>query len=58
MTPRTKYIALKYHRFRNVVQREIIDIQYVNNKEQNDDIFTNPANKITFYYLRNKLYSW
>ena len=33
MTPRTKYIALKYHNFRNFVQRDIIDIQYIDTKE-------------------------
>ena len=33
MAPRTKYIALKYHKFRSFVQRDIIDIQYINTKE-------------------------
>ena len=33
MAPRTKYITLKYHHFRSFVQRDIIDIQYINTKE-------------------------
>ena len=58
MTPRTKHIALKYHHFRSFVQREIIDIQYINTKEQTADIFTKPINETTFIYLRNKLCGW
>ena len=57
MTPRTNHIALKNHHFRSVVQREIIDIRYINTKETTPDIFTKPVNKIIYLYLRNKNYS-
>ena len=55
MTTRTNHIPLKYHHFRSFVQREIIDIKYINTKEQTADIFSKPVNKITFLYLRKKL---
>ena len=54
MTPRTKYIAFKYHHARIFTQREITDIQYVNTKEKTADIFTKPVNEIIFLYLRKK----
>ena len=58
MTPRTKHIDLKYPHFRSFVQRKIIDIQYINTKEQTADIFTRPINEISFLYLRKKLCGW
>ena len=55
MTPRNKYIFLKYHHFRSFATSGAIDIQYVNTKKQVADIFTKPVSVDVFLYLRTKL---
>ena len=58
MNPRTKYISLKYHHFREYVKNERVNIEYINTKEQLADIFTKPLPTPTFTYLRSKLFGW
>ena len=40
---RTKHIAIKYHHFRNLVDKGVIKINYVKTKKQMVDIFTKPV---------------
>ena len=55
MNPRTKYIALKYHHFRNYVSSKLITIQHIASEEQPADIFTKALDEKQFLYLRKKI---
>jgi hypothetical protein len=57
-TPRTKHIAIKYHRFRKYVSDKTIDIKSIDTTEQLADIFTKPLVEKSFCYLRKKLMGW
>ena len=54
------YISLKYHWFRAHLNgpNKLLDIKYVNTKEQTADILTKPLDETTFKYLRKKLNGW
>ena len=58
MLPRTKYISLEYHHFRQFVLNGTIDIQYVNTTEQIGDMFAKPLSPSSFTYLQHKLMKW
>ena len=60
LTPRTKYISLKYHWFGSFIKgpKKMLSIKYTNTKEQTDDIFTNSLNEALFIYLRRKSNGW
>ena len=51
ISPRTKDIAIKYHNFRSFVQKKIICIRYIDNREQTEETFNQPLNKALFIYL-------
>ena len=51
----TKHIAIKYDYLRELVQDKEMRIEYVNTKEQIDDIFTKDTPKGSHEYLRGKL---
>ena len=55
MITKTKYIAIKYHFFRELVQDKEVRLEYVNTKEKIVDIFTKSLPKDAFMYLRGKL---
>ena len=59
-TPRTKHISLKYHWFRSHTKgpNKIINIKYVNTKEQTADLLTKPLDEKLFQYLRKKSNGW
>ena len=57
-SPRTKHISIKYHHFREHVNRGTISIHPIDTKEQTADIFTKPLDESLFIYLRKKLSSW
>ena len=56
--PRTKYIALKYHHFREQVQKGLIKINLIDTIEQVADIFTKALPFPIFNYLRKKMMGW
>ena len=56
--PRTKHIAIKYHHFREKVQKGIISIEAIDTKEQIADQFTKGLQVGVFQYLRSKLLGW
>ena len=56
--PRTKHIAVKYHHFREHVNRGTISIQPIDTKEQIADQFTKGLQVGTFEYFRGKLLGW
>ena len=55
MHAKTKYIAIKYHYVRELVEDKEVKMEYINTKEQIVDIFTKPLPKDAFEYLRGKL---
>ena len=59
-SPRTKHISLKYHWFRSFLSgpNKLLEIQYVNTKEQVADILTKPIDKELFESLRKKSNGW
>ena len=59
-TPRTKHISLKYHWFRSFTKgsNKMLDIKYVNTKEQTADLLTKPLDEKLFQYLRKKSNGW
>ena len=58
INPRTKNNSLKYHHFKNFVERKQIRIVYINTKEQLADIFTKPLLDHDFLRLRDSLCGW
>ena len=55
MHTKKKYIAIKYHFLRELVQGKEVGLEYVNIKEKVADIFTKPLPKDAFFYLRGNL---
>ena len=55
MHRKTKYIAIKYHYVRELVQDKEVKMEYVNTKEKIADIFTKALSKDAHEYLRGKL---
>ena len=55
---RTKYIALKYHHFREHVQKVLIRINPIDTIEQVPDIFTKALPSPIFNYLRKNMMGW
>ena len=58
MRPRTKHINLKYHHFRNAVDRGMVKIEYVDTHVQLADIGTKPLEPKPFEQLRKLLIGW
>ena len=58
MQTRTKHIGLKYHFFRSMVSKKIINIEPIHTDEQTADIFTKPLVLVKFEKLRKKLNGW
>ena len=55
MHAKTKYISIKYHYVRELVEEKEVKMEYVNSKEHIVDIFTKPLSKDAYEYLRGKL---
>ena len=55
MHTKIKYIAIKYHYLRELVQDKEVKMEYVNTKEKIVDIFTKYLPKDAHEYLRVKL---
>ena len=52
---RSKHIEMRYHYVRDMVQKNILSIQYVSTAEQIADILTKPLSLTKFVYFRDKL---
>ena len=57
-SPRTKYIALKYHHFRSHVKSGRMTIVYRPIEEQLGDLLTKPLSNEAFFTLRYMLCGW
>ena len=59
MSPRNKYLALKYHFFRGQIGEDKgIVAKYINTKEQRADIFTKGLPEAQFQVIRKLLIGW
>ena len=56
--PCTKHIVLKYHHFREHVQKGLIEINLIDTLEQVADIFTKDLPFPIFNYLRKNMMGW
>jgi hypothetical protein len=52
---KTKHIEIRYHYVRDIVNKNILSIQYVLMVEQTKDILTKPLSLTKFVYFRDKL---
>jgi hypothetical protein len=52
---KSKYIEIKYHYIKDMVQRKTVHVQYFSTHEQIADIFTKPLAKTKFEYFRERL---
>jgi hypothetical protein len=52
---KSKHIEMRYHYVRDMVQKNVLNIQYVPTVEQTTDIFTKPLSLTKFVYFRDKL---
>jgi hypothetical protein len=58
MNPRTRYIAIKYHHFREHVRSGQIKIEWIDTARQIADIFTKPLSASKFVFLRERFFCW
>ena len=54
MHTKTKRIAIKYYYFKELVEEEIVRMEYVNTKDKLADIFIKHLPKEPHEYLRSK----
>ena len=52
---KSKYIEIKYHYIRDMVQRGAMKLQYVVMEEQIAEALTNPLARVKFEYFKEKL---
>ena len=45
---KSKHIEIKFHYIRDMVQRGVVNLQYVATTEQIVDVLTNPLTRVTF----------
>jgi hypothetical protein len=58
MRPRTRHMNLKYHHFREAVEKGQVTIHAINTLEQVADILTKPLAMLQFQKLRKMMMGW
>ena len=58
LSPRTKHIAINYHRSQSFIKKKFIQICYIDTREQTVDIFTKSLDQELFIYLWRKISGW
>ena len=56
--PQTKHLNIKYHHFRDYVERGEIAIHKINTKDQLADYLTKPVSQEILEWLRPKVMGW
>ena len=56
--PRTKHVNVKYHHFRDYVDKGEITISAISTKEQPADILTKPVNETILRKHRKSIMGW
>jgi hypothetical protein len=52
---KSKHIEIKYHYIRYMVQRGVVEIQYISTDEHIVDILTKPLFRVMYEYFRDKI---
>ena len=52
---KSKYIKIKFHYIRDMVQRGEMKLQYMETKEKIVDVLTKPLARVNFEYFRERL---
>jgi hypothetical protein len=52
---RSKHIEIKYHYIWDIVQRGVVELQYISTDEQITNILTKPLSRVKYEYFRDKL---
>ena len=52
---RSKHIEIPYHYVRDMVERKVIQLEYVSTNDQTADILTKPLSRIKVEHFRKKL---
>ncbi len=58
MRPRTKHLNIKYHFFRQYVQKGILQVVHISGVDQAADIFTKALDLVSFQRHRKKIMGW
>jgi hypothetical protein len=58
MRPRTKHINVKYHHFREYIEREDITIHYIPTEDQPADMMTKPLSENLLSKHRHMVMGW
>lgn len=56
--PRTKHLNIKYHHFRDYVERDEISVHKIDTKDQLADYLTKPVSQEILEHLRPKVMGW
>jgi hypothetical protein len=52
---KSKHIEIKYHYIRYMVQRGVVEIQYISTDEHIMNILTKPLSRVKYEYFRDNL---
>jgi hypothetical protein len=52
---RSKHIEINYHYIWDMVQRGVVELQYISTDEQIADILTKPLSRVKYEYFKDKL---
>ena len=58
MRPRTKYLNVKYHHFRDLVDKGLISIHPISTNDQEADMLTKPVTHELFFKFRKLILGW
>jgi hypothetical protein len=57
-SPRTRHLSIKWHHFRDQVEKGWLTVEKVASAQNWSDIFTKPLSRVTFQYLRDEMMGW
>ena len=52
---KSKHVEIKYHYIRDMVQKGVVELHYVETDEQIIDVLTKPLSRVKFENFRDKL---
>ena len=52
---KSKHIDIRYHFIRDMVQKGVVELQYIPTDDQTADVLTKPLPRVKFEYFRRRL---
>ena len=52
---KSKHIEIRYHFRRDMVQKGVVELQYISTDDQTADVLTKPLSRVKFEYFRGRL---